>query len=154
MERDGPIADARQNFQDFVQWQDLSIRDTKIHRYAQEWLYDWIHNGDGVAQTGRSYETYLRVCLDIADATMRGEIDYGYRGHIDPHYSEEFYRREREVVAIHNPDSPSADYAERTTYEGAIAWVDGGGALGRSRRDDEARRSPRRRKKQDGEPST
>jgi hypothetical protein len=76
MEQTGPIADAREAFEKFISIYLHSEDDSLL----QEWLRDWLLFGNGVEYTGRNYETYLRVALDIADATMRGEISFDYCG--------------------------------------------------------------------------
>src|SRR5256885_2917934 len=116
MEKGGPIARARKGFQQFVrEFDDTFARHGGEFEYLQDWLYAWLQAGNGIEWTGRSYETYLRTCLDIADAAFRGQINYDYRGSAKENYRD---ARPRRIEAIHNPDnSDEAYYADRATYE-------------------------------------
>jgi hypothetical protein len=110
MEQTGPIADAREAFEKFISIYLHSEDDSLL----QEWLRDWLLFGNGVEYTGRNYETYLRVALDIADATMRGEISFDYCG------TENIDAFPRTIRAIHDPDGLGAHYADRAEYEVAV----------------------------------
>jgi hypothetical protein len=112
MEAVGPIYDARRAFQTWVATKFTFRREGE--EYLQEYLLAWLEEGDGLEWTGRSYENYLRVALDIADATMRGQIKFDYVGTEENNYEDGF---KREVVAIHEDDMPASHYAERMTYD-------------------------------------
>lgn len=126
MEKTGPIADARHAFERFVAGFDTSTygpREEHGFTYLQEWLHTWLVFGDGVEYTGRSYETYLRVALDIADAAMRGEVRWDYRGTEEENWTDGYEREP--VTAIHNPDSYTRGdhYADRVNYEvSVVRW--------------------------------
>jgi hypothetical protein len=109
MEKNGTIRWARDSFQDHVQ--ELDTRSAGIEgdeTCLQTYLGDWLYGGCAVEYTGGNYETYLRVALDIADATMRGEIDYSYTG-------KNGYPRT--VTSIHQEGATYSDIFSRTTYE-------------------------------------
>ncbi len=85
--------------------------------YLQEYLLAWLERGNGVEFTGRSYETYLRVALDIADATMRGAIQFDYKGSEKQDYKDAYPRR---VIGIHQPGLSAQDFSDRALYDQAV----------------------------------
>lgn len=118
MEQSGPIKEARRQFQRFVRHFDISTPrgDDPEHRYLGGWLRSWLAFGNGFEYTGRNHATYLRVALDVADAAMRGEIDWNYAGTSENRY-EDGYKREG-IVALHDPDAEvSSNYTDPVDYE-------------------------------------
>ena len=118
MESAGPIAEARADFAQFVGQYDTRqyyIRpDTEELDYLQEYLDGWLEDGDAVAVTGRSFETYLRACIDIADAVFRDTLSLDYKGSPGAKYKDAYPRR---VSAIHEPGLGANRFTERAHYE-------------------------------------
>jgi hypothetical protein len=118
MEQSGPIVTARREFQKFVRHFDIStlVGDDPEYRYLGGWLQSWLVFGNGFEYTGRNHATYLRVALDVADAAMRGEIDWNYAGTWENGWKDG-YEREG-IVALHDPDAEvSANYADPVDYD-------------------------------------
>lgn len=100
MEERGPIYRARRDFRNFAR--DLHPHpDDESYRYLQAWLGDWLIRGDGVAATAGNYETWLRTCVDIADAVFRQEINL-------------------DVDGIHEPSQGAAQCFDRVGYEAVV----------------------------------
>ncbi len=75
----GPIAEGRSSFQRFVMSHDASYDEhPEEEEYLQTYLMAWLETGEGVERTGKNYETYLRVALEIADAKLTSECGIGY----------------------------------------------------------------------------
>jgi hypothetical protein len=86
------------------------------HRYLGGWLSLWRDFGDGVEYSGRHFETWLRLCLEIADAAMQGQISFNYRGTPEEDYQDKFARQ---IDGIDNRENPTY-YDDRTRYEIAV----------------------------------
>jgi hypothetical protein len=114
---------ALKNFQRFIDEQgdvdDVYFEPGERFRYLGNWIKEWLRFGDGVEFTGRNYETYLRVCLDIADAALCGQVDFSRlarTANLPP----------VQIDGIDNPHDPT-DYADRAIYEVAVTrWEHGG----------------------------
>ncbi len=78
------------------------------HVYVGSLIMEWILFGDGVEYTGRHYETYLRVCLAIANAAMNGEV--------------RVLGTDRKAMHINGIENPNVelDYTDRAFYEVAV----------------------------------
>lgn len=113
MEETGPVSDARRNFERFAQHLPADPGDEE-YRYLQEYLAQWLEHGDGVAMTGGSYETWLRVAIDIADAVMRHELSLDCTGTPEAGHTDRIVRR---VEGIHQPGYSARRYFERAGYE-------------------------------------
>ena len=106
-----PMAESFLTFANHVQNSDMDSA-SRPEQYLGHWFVDWLKNGDGVEFTGRSYENYLRVCLHVADAVVRGELK------LDSEDNEQvFYPRK--IVGIDDPDDPS-HYDDRLLYEVSV----------------------------------
>lgn len=115
-ERDFIISDARSNFEEFVRRHDTQYLRNNPEEASclQEYLMAWLENGNGVELTGRNYETYLHVVIDIADAAFRGELNFNYAGREEADYAD---RRERRIAAIHDETLAGAEALTRSGYE-------------------------------------
>src|ERR1700733_8614237 len=110
MEVMGPIRGARTNFTYFAQRLQTDPHDVEFN-YLQEWFAQWLERGDGVAMTGGSYETWLRVVVDIADGVMQHEVSLDYIGTPEANYAD---RVERSVVGIHHHEYSGQRYLDRS----------------------------------------
>lgn len=111
----GPIAEGRGSFQRFVMRHDASyVEHPEEEEYLQTYMMAWLETGEGVERTGKNYETYLRVALEIADATLRGELNFALRG------GPQERRCERHITGLHEPSYESSQFLDRMTYELAV----------------------------------
>lgn len=115
VERSGPIYNATEGFKVFIETFDArhSPGDPS-GLYLQTYLTAWLRNGEGIIETGRNFQTYLRVALNIADATMRRQIDFDYCGTQEENYAD---RRSRTVEALHEPGDYDSYFADPAQYE-------------------------------------
>lgn len=117
MERGGSsIANARRSFEYFARNLQTDPHDVEFN-YLQEWLGQWLEHGDGPAATGGNYETWLRVCIDIADAVMRHELSLNYAGTEEAGYAD---ARERRIEGLHEPGYTGAYFLDRAGYEAEV----------------------------------
>ena len=119
MERPGPISEARNSFARFVREHELPPRVAEPTTSAplQEWLMRWLEHGDGVEFTGGSYETFLRVALDVADAAIRGELRLDFEGTEAGNYKDGY---KRTLSGIHEPDHTAEHIFNRVGFETTV----------------------------------
>jgi hypothetical protein len=123
MQQCNTISEARWFFRQFVESWDGSphaprsqggnINESEMG-YLQEYLAYWIEVGDGIPATGRNFETYMRVVVDIADAVVRGEISCDYKGTEEAGYQDAY---QRNVVGIHDEGYAGSRAFEKEHYE-------------------------------------
>lgn len=134
MQEHGPIVEARSDFERFVSnypgienisrinagfppvprdLDDMPVEEQE-EVYLQEYLMTWLERGNGVELTGRNYATYLRVALDIADAAMRGKIDFDYKGSEARGYKDAYRRG---VVGVHQAGLTASDALDPARYD-------------------------------------
>ncbi len=115
MQEYGPIAEGRGSFQRFVISHDASyVEHSEEEEYLQTYMMAWLETGEGVERTRKNYETYLRVALEIADATFRGKFDFTLRGGLQDR------RCERHIKGLHEPSYEGSQFLDRMTYEIAV----------------------------------
>ena len=106
------MAEAVNAFAEHVRYSDMDDP-REPERYLGHWFVDWLKNGNGIEFTGRNYETYLRVCLHVADAVLRSDIRLqSVNSDLEDCYP-------REIVGIDDPGEPS-HYDDRLLFDVSV----------------------------------